>query len=1549
MSTGEAGDRWQRRHSSSEDQSQRSGGNSSNNNNPSTTTNRAYNDEGGESYHRYRVIMRDEEDADTGLLPPSDAIPSPMMGWRDVDDDGDGDGRNRIIRRNSGSGMQEQKLVELTTPSLVDEDDYYEDEAEEQEMVALEHERIRRNAAAPIGAHHYQHRAFFVNEEDLRRTPGAQMYRSSFDPSAFERESVRRTPGASKMHGSAIPSSGTTLSQSEASSSNDASGLGFGLTLSTPIATSKSGGKQIGVSRSTWEQQSSSRGNAEATATRGSASSVSSGGAFVSPWSTFKNQQQQSESDRGVYSPNTLRLTEDLDNLLLEDDDVSDETRKFNQFVFRTSSSLSKSLDESEQQQSNESWTAPYVVSMEQPSRVPRGAAGRGRKNRLDQARRTRGGFSGSSSTYQVPHQRSGGFVPYAQAPTPVRGAQGQFFDISTTSSKGQVPSPDAPNFSTAFMGHAAIGQPSFVGYGQHSFSSSNSAPVNFGGAFSPPTKVPPIGSSALTEETHGAEQNRFSSHQVSVPPVPKGAQPPAGTFDCSGQQAMNPFEATQFHAQHTRPSNIQPPNPQFGMPHHSNIFAGGHPMSQSPAFTFPHPQSIAFHMPPGMHQQPMMSNMAGPPGMPQFPPQSWPTMIQVQYEGMGPTQPHAVQGGWPVGGFQQPYLMQAARPPPNALDPSAGRMLSSPTPAWTPEVDTAQAMEMQATPSAPHPPVGTPHSIGRPPSRGKNVRKGQTKKWGSNKGPSRSVDRANSDVSSTTPTFGKKPQNNSKGGKKKVGKDRSTPVPGDRPSSTVSEEIVDSSVGALEDPAEAKRAELSESPAVRSAFKDFYRQFRAEEKSSLKRAEDFAMRSLKDGSIPESVHWRIHLEVADLIKRSNRFEEARKLFQQACQLQPYASQVWLEYSKLEEECGNMEMCTKILEAGLQYCEYSENLLSRAIKHEEKLGNLSRARELLSRLKHVGIEKVWRSVLEGALLESRAGNDVMARRVLKYLMHHVPWYGPLYLEAFKLEKDLGRSRDALAIVERGLAAIPRYGPLWFSAFRLCEELDVEEKAYRLPRSMGMVERAIFNISKELMWKVHLEAAQMLERSSTEYMTPSSDANQILLMCRKRFAMTIATCPPSLRWKVWLAAGRMEVAAGNSDIARRLFHHAHRVVPDKGRAVALLECARLEEFVGDVELANAILCRSRLIGGSDWKVWLESVMLSIRSGDYPRAVSLSQQALEQHSGTGRLWASLIQLLHFSEGEKAQFTSLKHALNAVPKSGEVWCEGARIHLNPFSHTFDLQRASRHLFFATKFTPQYGDGFLESLRLVILVQLLLPIAARIWEESKEQLPGQDDDEWDQNLTKYVFKLVCELYRIRDAVSSDDMPGVPRKSLANSYLGESVIKPILERLYSEDSLKFLDITRLELRCANADPNYGPLWFYCRARPTDTARTVLGRAVDVVLDDIKYYANVYIAALVRRFAITSRFERHHGGGVAEGTLAWEQMMDEICLSTPSLSNILENGCDFSEAGVEFLESSIPPSDFITGIVALSRHRPIDEMTSYERRKTLFGSDSIFS
>jgi tetratricopeptide (TPR) repeat protein len=1487
-----------------------------------------------------------------------------------------------------------RKFTDATTPTLEDEEDLGDVEEEEQEMVSLAGER----------QHHLQvglpERAFFAKDEEatsLRRTPGAQMYKSTLDT-----QGMRRTPGATLMHRSAVATGididiGIDMQQTPASS--DASGLGFGLTLSTPVAVAAAasdrakGIKGVAID---WEAEVSSSspadaplpdqksqigtqvnrpplapGSGSASASANANASREQRGAFVSPWSLSKNAHL--DSGRGVYSPNTLRLTEDLGNLLLEDDDAVDESsRRVDKPVFGAEIATKEPSATDAKPESNESWTAPYVISMDAPTRVPRG--GTGRRGRKSETGRRARGYNQPPASRQLEEQqgtaKTGGFLPYAQQPKPVRNMQ--------------------PGFGSFGNQQFTFGEPARPSSGTYGADEEEerASPrlLNFGGAFAPPAKGGyagssfrrPVPSAASTDPTAGSFTPTQQHDPSNQPSFPVGSQPafPLG----------NPvFGATGFH------NPFQPPPQPFGLhgapkfqqpqfPSQDAMFGNIPTMSQSPTFNFqapnvgpypmhpggmhPPPQNFMPNMPVHPHQQPQVPQF-GPPNMPvhphqqpqvpQFgPPQLWPqAAMPMHYDRPPMEQPnwHGAMGGWPTGEYG--YGM----PPPVHGDP---RMGMAPMPTWQPETEHA-APDMSTNPF--HMLVNSGMQSIAPQAawnqnRGKNQRKSGSKKGTRNQ--SKHNDQGQKIESSNQAAFtGKKAPTTSTKSKKKQAKDRATPPARATPTTSGNE---DNTVSTGDDPTDAKRAELVESPAIRTAFKDFYRKFRAEERTSFQDAEGFAIQALGDGSLPETVHWRVYIELADLAKRANRFVEARSLYQQVCRLQPYASQGWLEYSKLEEECGNMNICAKILRAGLGYCEYSENLLTRAIKHEEKMGNLGRARELLARLKHVGIEKVWRTVLEGALLEARAGNDVMARRVLKYLMHHVPWYGPLYLEAYRLERDLGRSKEALVVVERGLAAIPRYGPLWFGAFRLCEAMDHDAQAYHLPQSMAMIDRATDSISKELIWKVHLEAAQMLERASVEYLDESTDPtfDSIMAVCRQRFAMTILTCPPNLRWKVWLASGRMEVAAGKSDVARSLFLRAHQAVPDKGRAVALLECARLEEFVGDTKLASAILCKSRTVSGSDWKVWLESVLLEIHEGNYSRAIELAQLALQTHSGTGRLWASLVQLRHFDGGEKAQFNSLKQALNAVPKSGEVWCEGARIHLNPFSHTFDLDRARRHLFFATKFTPQYGDGFLETLRLELLDQFLVPLATKIWESTRKRFPVNVDSDKD-DLVKYVFKISRAIFALTRMDQADESRNERLPEAAAGLIDKDLAAEIRKRFDPKTRDGMLDIDKLQLRCANADPNYGLLWFHCRVGPTDTARKVLARSLQIMFTEMRRHANMYLAALIRRSAVVAVYLRNRelghstiGSNKAAGvddSAQLEEGIDKALFSAPSLKAIIEAGNRKynNVTGMDLLESTMTGSDFTTGLVELSRHRPMEKMSLSERRKALFGTDALFS
>lgn len=480
-----------------------------------------------------------------------------------------------------------------------------------------------------------------------------------------------------------------------------------------------------------------------------------------------------------------------------------------------------------------------------------------------------------------------------------------------------------------------------------------------------------------------------------------------------------------------------------------------------------------------------------------------------------------------------------------------------------------------------------------------------------------------------------------------------------------------------------------TDSPNTKSKFKVFYKEFwRLAKTRQSNQAHEYGIASFN--TLPSKVHWKVCMEIAELAKRENDIEQARVWYQRVNRLEPYAPQGWLERAKLEEECGELIQCQQVMGTGLMYCRHNESLLVKSIKHQERLGNVDASRAILASLQHVSVDKVWKPVLEGALLEARAGNVKTAARVFKYLMKHVSWYGPVYCEAGRLEEKIQNNKRAIQIVEKGLSEVPRYGPLWFFALRLYAKTSSNGDLSKVDETM---ERAVQHVSSELLWKIYFEAAGLHERSG------------FLKRARQLYAKCVAFCPKNLRWKAWLSGARMEIRSNSLLVARQLLQRAKAVVPKKMKVVVMVEISRLEEFAGNVLEARTILAAAKAEAKHEWKVFLEAVMLEMRAGKALAAKIEATEALKTHVGTGRLWAILIQLQH-EDGKDVQYATFKRAIKEVPKSGEVWCEGARLCLDPTSSRFNLKAAKRFLQFAINFTPQYGDSFIEYMRLKMLV---------------------------------------------------------------------------------------------------------------------------------------------------------------------------------------------------------------------------------------------------
>lgn len=260
------------------------------------------------------------------------------------------------------------------------------------------------------------------------------------------------------------------------------------------------------------------------------------------------------------------------------------------------------------------------------------------------------------------------------------------------------------------------------------------------------------------------------------------------------------------------------------------------------------------------------------------------------------------------------------------------------------------------------------------------------------------------------------------------------------------------------------------------------------------------------------------------------------------------------------------------------------------------------------------------------------------------------------------------------------------------------------------------------------------------------------------------------------------------------------------------------------------------------------------------------------------------------------------------------------GARIYLNPFSPTFDLKAASRHLSFAAKFTPQYGDSFLEQLRLNMIDQWLIPLATPFITSMVEAF------------------LLCKQMSINDAYQF--IADHTKKSA-------DAVKAQLEDA-NPISKDVLDTSDLELRCSSADPNYGLLWFRCRSSPIDTAREVIEQAKVVMTDSIIQYSHLYVAAMVRR----------------AGLLTLIQGAERIAVQDPELKSIFGRGLPHPnsqtwDAVVDRQLRSAPPLDkmipqsgadsalFTTGCAV--KNQDWKHLSLEEKRKVLFGSDSLLS
>ena len=659
----------------------------------------------------------------------------------------------------------------------------------------------------------------------------------------------------------------------------------------------------------------------------------------------------------------------------------------------------------------------------------------------------------------------------------------------------------------------------------------------------------------------------------------------------------------------------------------------------------------------------------------------------------------------------------------------------------------------------------------------------------------------------------------------------------------------------------------------------------------------------------------RAHLELAERAKRASSLDQVKYHMLQALKAQPRAAQVWLDVCRTLDELGELDQCRFLLERAIENCPSTDLLALRLVRVLERLGDLEAMRTLVGKLRAEPAERSHKVLIEAVHAEVRAGNGEAARAIMHCILKRLPQQGPIYCEVCRVESILGHWQAALDTAEQGVQICPKYGPLWFVLLRQAEKL------YGAAAVKEYAPSAIASICSELHWKIHFEVATACSRQGA------------LPQCLQSIGRAALQCPRHLRWKVWLLAARAELWDGSADACRRLLAQARIDAPSRMQVAVCLERARTEEFLGNLNGTRVAFGEAHACEGHDWKVFLEHIFMEARQGCLQAAQSTAQCALELHPATGRLWSALVALHHSGEGgANAALATFKKAAQEVAKSGEVWCEGARIFMNPLGANFNLQRANKCLEFAVHLTPQYGDSFLELLRLRFLLELRSWIRAEPLIVGLGGKPGAAWDQRRQAALSLVVQRIC--HRAATAMRSRTFPLTVHRG-QDEFLMETQDGEALE------GAPPVALNHLEILCSYADPNYGFLWFWCRRSSLSSPGEVMQRMSEEIRRDFLNAGalRVYVWALLCQVA---------GADAEMAQYLWQEVYRVEVEEDEEISAETEEDSPAASA-----VKRMPPveADFAIGSMRLSSCflHSVTSLSTSERRRLIFGSDILSS
>ena len=453
------------------------------------------------------------------------------------------------------------------------------------------------------------------------------------------------------------------------------------------------------------------------------------------------------------------------------------------------------------------------------------------------------------------------------------------------------------------------------------------------------------------------------------------------------------------------------------------------------------------------------------------------------------------------------------------------------------------------------------------------------------------------------------------------------------------------------------------------------YSQTREDTKSSDLRRGSLRRRAEGKPGVKET------LESVVQMKKVGRVEDARRQMEQLLKESPTSIPIYVELIRLMMDSGDFQAAREYLKKALALRGDDEQLLERSLRVEERMGNLSGILQVAETLMASRRYRNVKLVVDACMTMAKLGAVEAARSIFDFLIAHeycrqgnlVLSYVLFVYRSVSVEK----AHDLLGSVTQ---AYSKHGPLWFFTFAALEHRIMVswDKRSMLPRVqpqelLDAYVNALQSLSIELRWKVFYLATQMLLRTVTQLrLAAFSDVHTRPLSHADHAPRLLpARCRQNAPRRHLLPPGRLRALSAESPVesvaSRRARQRARRSFPSLASGIPLslsspaqcfarsaqcapvrnahslfFEIARLLDFEGAWPVAQRVIVSSMQQVPLEWKLWLERIQQLVplpplshaqqRDGALREALELNRRVVESHRGAGRLWASLIQLVH-----------------------------------------------------------------------------------------------------------------------------------------------------------------------------------------------------------------------------------------------------------------------------------------------------------------------------